>query len=815
MAPVPKVFVSYSWDNESHKSWVCELATRLRDEGIDVKLDKWHTVPGDQLTVFMEKAIRESDFVLIICTPNYQQKSDARIGGVGYEGDIITGEMLTGQSRGKFIPILRDGEWVSAAPCWLYAKYYIDLRGDPYSEDNYRELLTTLHGNRLPAPVIGNTPNLSDREGKRMTAVVAFGLYHSSAGQCEKLLTNSLSHSKDEIRKIALQAIASMGSLAENAQASLVEGMEVVLCNSPSEAFDFARAIHYAVAAYNRSKNDEIPLSFRVGIAWGTVLVGRTDVSGAAIRHSREILRSCGPGEVLATEDLVNRLEARTKVLFGQPEVMDVGSYERITVYRYLVADSPLGISERHDDRLSFPQIRVPDSYPKGCMSNTRLGHYPFSTPCHIYFGFNLVNPLFDVTLLNNDDASVLIKEVGIEICEVAETDDLIGAKIQVDEVVKPQGLVVLTLPDVWSVLEQRGTPYLPEKGLSPQMLGLRVYAELPDSVFLQGRQPYRFLFGLNRFLAHMPPDSIIRLLVRTNRGLALSPRLHVAIPTNRFHAKCKKDAKGQKYVVIARSFHFSDLFTWADDELCKQADNFFQGRQFTQAKSTVQEAIKVLEQFVPDTHDSLASMLHNLGVVTYQLGEFAEASMHYARAKRVLEKVEGSSEDELRRCRRDLELAYSSELDNDMKRHLFADALRTAEDLIGASGNQEDTAKLLNACGILCYRSEAYQEAERFFARAHAIRKDCLGHQHKDVAISLNNLGSALREQGKFDMADQCYLDAIRIAEALGDYGYVSTVLTFRAKLLRRIGRNQEADQLERRAAQLNQNGENESQRD
>ena len=52
---IPKIFVSYSWDDEGHKRWVANLATKLRGDGVDVTLDQWNTVPGGQLTTFMEK----------------------------------------------------------------------------------------------------------------------------------------------------------------------------------------------------------------------------------------------------------------------------------------------------------------------------------------------------------------------------------------------------------------------------------------------------------------------------------------------------------------------------------------------------------------------------------------------------------------------------------------------------------------------------------------------------------------------------------------------------------------------------------------
>jgi TIR domain-containing protein len=155
-------FVSYAWDNDEHRQWVLDLATRLRTDGVETILDQWHLVPGDQLPAFMETAVRESDHVLIVCTPRYKKRSNQREGGVGYEGDIIIGEVFTTRNERKFIPILRRGEWTDSAPTWLTGKYYIDLRGAPYHENQYSDLLTTLLGTRPVAPPVRVTSGIAD-----------------------------------------------------------------------------------------------------------------------------------------------------------------------------------------------------------------------------------------------------------------------------------------------------------------------------------------------------------------------------------------------------------------------------------------------------------------------------------------------------------------------------------------------------------------------------------------------------------------------------------------------------------------------------
>lgn len=154
----PKSFVSYSWDSESHKKWVANLATQLRADGVDTHLDQWHAVPGDQLPHFMEREIRENDFVIVVCTPKYKTKSDNRSGGVGYEGDIMTAEVMNTGNHRKFIPVLAQGAWADAAPSWLNGKYFVDLSSPEKLAQNYGDLVSTIVGTRPQAPPLGTPP---------------------------------------------------------------------------------------------------------------------------------------------------------------------------------------------------------------------------------------------------------------------------------------------------------------------------------------------------------------------------------------------------------------------------------------------------------------------------------------------------------------------------------------------------------------------------------------------------------------------------------------------------------------------------------
>lgn len=167
----PKVFISYSWDSEEHKYWVLELAERLTRNGIYVNLDVWRTAPGDSITQFMEKAIMESDFTLVICTKKYYEKSIGRQDGVGYEQQIISSYLLRNRNSRQFIPIVKEGEFSSKENCFiplfLLGMISIGMREIDDFESAFENLLRAIY--KMPkfvAPELGNKPSFLFQEEK-------------------------------------------------------------------------------------------------------------------------------------------------------------------------------------------------------------------------------------------------------------------------------------------------------------------------------------------------------------------------------------------------------------------------------------------------------------------------------------------------------------------------------------------------------------------------------------------------------------------------------------------------------------------------
>jgi hypothetical protein len=169
----PLAFVSYSWETSDHRDWVSELASRLRKEGgVEIILDRWALVPGQDKAVFMERSIADSDFVILICTPYYAERANQRTGGVGYEAMVITGELAENIEQKKFIPVLRNGDWKSSLPVWIKTKLGVDLRNTPYSALEYENLLRALHQEPLKPPPVGRKPVLSQPSPSERSALI-------------------------------------------------------------------------------------------------------------------------------------------------------------------------------------------------------------------------------------------------------------------------------------------------------------------------------------------------------------------------------------------------------------------------------------------------------------------------------------------------------------------------------------------------------------------------------------------------------------------------------------------------------------------
>ncbi|MBK9718217.1 MAG: TIR domain-containing protein [Saprospiraceae bacterium] len=155
---IPKAFISYSHDTLEHKKWVLELATRLRNNGIDAILDQFELQAGDDVPHFMETNLANANKILMISTERYVEKANNGEGGVGYEKMIITSNLLKRIDENKIIPLIRQSG-TTKVPTFLKSKLYINFSKNDDFEFSYDDLVRSIHNTPLfKKPPIGNNP---------------------------------------------------------------------------------------------------------------------------------------------------------------------------------------------------------------------------------------------------------------------------------------------------------------------------------------------------------------------------------------------------------------------------------------------------------------------------------------------------------------------------------------------------------------------------------------------------------------------------------------------------------------------------------
>jgi hypothetical protein len=160
----PKIFISYSWSNDDHTTWVAALGERLMADGIIVVLDQWDLQDGQDLNDFMEQMVKDQDIkrVIIVSDSVYAAKADGRKGGVGTETQIISQEVYELVDQVKFVPILRerDSEGKACLPVYLKSRKYIDFSDPDNDAEAYDQLLRNIFERpRRPKPTLGKAPS--------------------------------------------------------------------------------------------------------------------------------------------------------------------------------------------------------------------------------------------------------------------------------------------------------------------------------------------------------------------------------------------------------------------------------------------------------------------------------------------------------------------------------------------------------------------------------------------------------------------------------------------------------------------------------
>lgn len=154
----PRVFISYTATDVVNRNWVKSFACKLRENGVNARLDVFHLKPGQDLPQWMTNELIMADKVLLICDKYYAEKADNRKGGVGWETMIIQGDMLTKQEQNKYVAILRDKDIDHSLPIYVKSKYALNWADESQIDRDFEELLLYLFDCDIEPP-IGKIPS--------------------------------------------------------------------------------------------------------------------------------------------------------------------------------------------------------------------------------------------------------------------------------------------------------------------------------------------------------------------------------------------------------------------------------------------------------------------------------------------------------------------------------------------------------------------------------------------------------------------------------------------------------------------------------
>lgn len=167
----PKVFISYTHDSIEHADKVLLLSNKLRLEGIDTILDQYEDSPPEGWPKWMDRQIKNADYVLMICTSTYykrvmgEEKTGVGLGGI-WEGTLIYQHLYNGGLiNTKFIPVLTDSSSFEDIPTPLQGATHYRMNSD--TDDN--KLYWRLRGVKsAEKPTLGNLRPLPEKERKTL-----------------------------------------------------------------------------------------------------------------------------------------------------------------------------------------------------------------------------------------------------------------------------------------------------------------------------------------------------------------------------------------------------------------------------------------------------------------------------------------------------------------------------------------------------------------------------------------------------------------------------------------------------------------------
>jgi tetratricopeptide (TPR) repeat protein len=822
----PKVLISYSHDSLEHADRVRELSDRLRADGIDCILDQYEVSPPEGWPRWMDRQIRDADFVLMICTETYYRRvmGEEKPGtglGVRWEGHLIYQHLSNaGMLNTTFIPVLLESGKFEYIPTPLQGvAHYLAHTEDGY-EDLYRRLTNQPEHMK---PALGKVRKLQpgaklqplepkERKQDFFAAPLTnlpFERNPFFTGRDKILKDLRLALTKNSTTSLT-QAVSGLGGLGKTQTAieyayrysgdykavfwvradshlALSTGFVEIarLLNLPEKDAqspdDAVRAVNGWLEnnsgwllIFDNADTPELIRGFRPHNAKGHVL----------LTSRAQVFDTLGIAKPLEIEAMLP--EEALKFFFTRTGRDDDNLAEREAAAQLAeeLGYLPLAL-EQAGAYITAKKPRFQDylaSYRKRSLkllkeSGPVAGDYPESVATTWAINFREVEE-------ESEAASDLLRASAF----------LSPDRIPLELITKGKSELSPALSD--ALAEVDDDPLALNQVLEPLTRYSFIRLDSDSQTYSIHRLVQEVLRdGMDADSQHLWAERVIRALNQAFPSVEFNdwPLCERLLP----HAK---DA--------AKLIEKWDITFKEAARLLNQAAFYSQERgQYAEAEPLYKRSLAINEKALGPEHPHVATVLNNLALLYNVQGKYTEAEPLYKRSLAIDEKALGPDHPDLATDLDNLALLYGNQGNYTQAEPLFKRSLAIREKVL--EPDHPDMAFSLNNLATLYYAQGNYTQAEPLFKRSLEIFENALGPDHPNLATSLNNLAVFYRAQGKYTEAEPLYKRSLAIREnALGlHHPDIAMSLNNLALLYLVQGKDTEAEPLYKRSLAIYEN--------
>ena len=225
---------------------------------------------------------------------------------------------------------------------------------------------------------------------------------------------------------------------------------------------------------------------------------------------------------------------------------------------------------------------------------------------------------------------------------------------------------------------------------------------------------------------------------------------------------------------------------------------------ELDEAQRLLDEAFPILERAAKGESPEFATALNTQGLLYKARREYAEAERSLRRSIEIRRKVLGSNNLLVGGAVGNLGLVMALINHDDEAEKLFADAQQIFDANRGAE--TLEAAQVIYDLALLRAVRHRYAEAEPLFRKVLKVREEKLGKVHASVAQVLSMLGEVYVRQSRDEEAETALAAAtstfrVLYQDRLVPASSFADALSAHARVLRRLGRNTDAEKVEARA--------------